>query len=412
MFLDCMASSDRHFGVALERIVGDVFRKAGWKVRRQVPAGDIQADILSDAGGRQYLVEVKSLSEGRRDRLIPLLAQAILQAKTAAAKCPSPTVPVAVVGSSRVSISVAEEARRFAARHAPEVGAGVVDAEGLRVFTGHGLERFNASPTPPTAAAVTPRAKPTQLFSDLNQWMLKVLVGQTLPQSSMRVPKGDFWNASQLAAAANVSIMSAVRFVRRLEDEGFRDERKGCIKLVRIEELFERWVTANREAYAQFPAHWIMERSREQLYAALAEFSGEGNDLSPPKTRRANRAVRAKVRCCLGLFGAADALGFGFVRGVPPHIWMERLDPDVLRRFGLEADDSPGPPDVYLRVPSNREAVFRAATAVEGVPVSDVLQIWLDVSTHPARGRAQADVIRKRVLGKLLEEPGQDGRSF
>ena len=151
------------------------------------------------------------------------------------------------------------------------------------MFTGHGLERFNASAAPRAAAAGSPRAKPTLLFSDLNQWMLKILVGQTLPKSSMRVPRGDFRNASQLAAAADVSIMSAVRFVRRLEDEGFRDERKGCIKLVRIEELFERWVTANREAYAQFPAHWIMERSREQLYAALAEFSGEGNDLSPPR---------------------------------------------------------------------------------------------------------------------------------
>ena len=124
------------------------------------PRGIFRQTSFLMPAGRQYLVEVKSLSEGRRDRLIPLLAQAILQAKTAAAKCPSPTVPVAVVGSSRVSNSVAEEARRFAARHAPEVGAGVVDAEGLRVFTGHGLERFNASPTPRTAAAVTPRARP------------------------------------------------------------------------------------------------------------------------------------------------------------------------------------------------------------------------------------------------------------
>ena len=407
-----MASSDRHFGVALERIVGNLFRKAGWKVRIQAPVGDIQADILADAGGRQYLVEVKSLSEGRGDRLIPLLAQAILQAKTAAENCSRHTVPVAVVGSSLVGASVAEEARRFAACHAPEVGAGVVDARGLRVFTGHGLERFNASPTLRAAAAVTPKAKPTQLFSDLNQWMLKILVGQTLPQSSLRVPKGEFRNASQLAVAANVSIMSAVRFVHRLNDEGFLHERRDYLKLVRVEELLERWVSANREAFAQFPARWIIERSEEQLSASLAGHSGEGNDLPTPKRRGSNLNVRAKVRCCLGLFAAADALGFGFVRGVPPHIWMEKLDPDVLRHFGLKADDSLGPPDVYVRVPSNREAVFRAATTADGVPVSDVLQIWLDVSTHPARGRAQADVIRKRALRTLRLGRRQDGRSF
>lgn len=392
--------------------MGDVFRKAGWKVRSQVPVGDTQADILAYAGGRQYLVEMKSLSEGRRDRLIPLLAKAILQAKTAADKCPCPTVPVAVVGSSWVGISVADEAMRFAARHAPEVGAGVVDAKGLRAFTGHGLERFNASPTVRAAAAVTPRAKPTRLFSDLNQWMLKILVGQTLPQSSLRVPRGEFRNASQLAEAASVSIMSAVRFVHRLNGEGFLHERRDCLELVRVDELLERWVSANREAFAQFPARWIIERSREQLLASLAEYSGEGNDLSTHQRRGANRNVRAKVRCCLGLFAAADALGFGFVRGVPPHVWMERLDPDVLRRFGLRVDDSPSPPDVYVRVPSNREAVFRAVATADGVPVSDVLQTWLDVSTHPARGRAQADVIRKRALRTLRLEQMQDSRSF
>lgn len=397
-----MASSDRHSGVAFERVVEDVFRKAGWKVRRQVPVGDIQADLLADAGGRQYLVEVKSLSEGRRDRLIPLLAQAILQSKTAAEKCPRPTVPVAVVASNRVPISVAEEARRFAGRHAPEVGAGVIDAEGLRVFTGHGLERLDASPTRRVMASVASRPKPAQLFTDLNQWMLKILVGQALPSLPLSIPKGEFRNASQLAAAANVSTMTAFRLVHRLTDEGFLDERQDHLKLVRIEELLERWVSANREAFAEIPARWIIRRSTEQLHASLAEYACECNGPSERKGGRKNLIVRARVRCCLGLFAAADALGFGFVRGVPPHIWMEKPEPDVLRRFGLTADDSPGPPDVYVRVPANREAVFRAATTADGVPVSDVLQIWLDVCPHPARGRAQADVIRKRALRPLL----------
>ena len=141
--------------------------------------GDFRADLLVDAGGRHYLVQVKSLSEGRRDRLIPLLAQAILQAKTAAAKCQRPTVPVAIVASNRVPASVAEEARRFAVRHAPEVGAGVIDAEGLRVFTGLGLDRLDASPTRRVTVSLGSRPKLPQLFSDLNQWMLKILVGQT-----------------------------------------------------------------------------------------------------------------------------------------------------------------------------------------------------------------------------------------
>jgi hypothetical protein len=31
--------------------------------------------------------------------------------------------------------------------------------------------------------------------------------------------------------------------------------------------------------------------------------------------------------------------------------------------------------------------VFRGAVTKNGVPVSDILQVWLDVSQHPSRGR-------------------------
>jgi hypothetical protein len=32
------------------------------------------------------------------------------------------------------------------------------------------------------------------------------------------------------------------------------------------------------------------------------------------------------------------------------------------------------------------------------------LQVWLDVSSHPARGEAQAEEIRHRVLAPIFEE--------
>jgi hypothetical protein len=38
------------------------------------------------------------------------------------------------------------------------------------------------------------------------------------------------------------------------------------------------------------------------------------------------------------------------------------------------------------------------------VPVADILQIWLDVSLHPARGEAQSEEIRHRALAQIFEE--------
>src|ERR1700677_2265548 len=72
-------------------ILADAFRNAGWRVRRHLPAG---ADFVLDAKGKTYVVELKAASEGRRDRLIPLLSQAILEARTFAQHLPEPAVPI------------------------------------------------------------------------------------------------------------------------------------------------------------------------------------------------------------------------------------------------------------------------------------------------------------------------------
>ncbi len=38
-----------------------------------------------------------------------------------------------------------------------------------------------------------------------------------------------------------------------------------------------------------------------------------------------------------------------------------------------------------------------------GMAASDVLQVWVDVAAHPSRGCEQADLIRKRVLCRIIE---------
>jgi hypothetical protein len=52
----------------------------------------------------------------------------------------------------------------------------------------------------------------------------------------------------------------------------------------------------------------------------------------------------------------------------------------------------------------NREAIFRACVSAEQAPITDILQVWLDVSTHPTRGREQALEIQRRVLKPLLRK--------
>jgi hypothetical protein len=187
-----------------DSIVAAAFQGAGWKVRWR-PGADAMQDFAVRSGSRQYVVEVKSAAEGRRDRLIPLLAQAILQAREFAQRSGENVAPLAVVAAKRIPAAVAEQIERFARDYAAGTAIGIVDAEGLRLFRGPGLESLNAKP-PKGRLALAVNVQPLpDLFSDLNQWMLKVLLGQGLPASLISIPRGPFRNASQLAAAAGVS---------------------------------------------------------------------------------------------------------------------------------------------------------------------------------------------------------------
>lgn len=384
----------------LERLLAGAFRRASWRVHRPRAGGEERRDLIVEGGGRKYLVEIKRSSEGRRDRLIPLLSQAILQARAYARQLPEDVVPVAVVGARHIPASVAKSVKEFAERFAPDAAVGVIDVEGLRAFVGHGLEVLNSMPaqSPHLRRQVAYQRLP-HLFSDLNQWMLKVLLAQWIPADLLSAPRARFRNASELAKAAGLSIMSAFRLVRQLANEGFLQEREGHLELVRIPELLSRWAAA-RQSAREFPVRWIIRKDRDELHAALksyaAKIAGAASD------RRSGQKLKRAPRVCLALFAAADALGFGFVHGVPPYIYLEREDFDLLRRFGLSAEGAEHSPDAYIRIPANAESVFRAAVVRKGVPVSDILQIWLDVSAHPSRGQAQADQIRRRALAALF----------
>lgn len=382
------------------RIIAELFRKAGWRVRPHPAYEDMRADLVVDWGKNRYVIEVKETSEGRRDRLVPLLSQAILQAQAFAHRFPEPAVPLAIVAAKQIPASVAEHLKHFAQRYAPDVGIGIIDLEGLRAFVGPGLEGLDAKPSRSAVREIAPPYHLPDLFSDLNQWMLKILLGQCLPDRMISVPRLQIRNASQLAAAADVSLMSASRLVNQLANRGFLEKSDEQLQITRIEELLDLWISDNRKAAKEIPARWIIKQGQDQLLSALREYASP----SPSTRRRSHSGVILKdlPRCCIGLFAAADALGLGFVKGVLPHIYLERLTLDSLNRLGLIIDHSSRPADVYIRIPVNREAIFRADVTYDGIPVSDVLQVWLDVSKHATRGREQAREIQRRVLKPLF----------
>ena len=393
-----MPAHRQNRGTGFANLLANALQKAGWHVQQPPESTDRGADLVARQGKKIYVFDLKASSEARKDRAIPLISQAILEAQRAAGQVSDRAIPVAVLASAHVSDSLAEDVKDFALRNAPDVGVGVIDATGFRRFTGHRLEALNAERSR-LIETTRKEASPGNLFSDLNQWMLKILLSRSIPNSLLSAPRGHYENVSQLAEAAGVSVMSAFRLVRQLSVEGFLEERSG-LRLVRTEELMERWLRASHYRAQETPARWILSGEKNPFHAALRSYASRmASSLSGSK-----HAGRVPPRLCLGLFAAAEVLGFKFVHGIQPHLYIERIDQEALRELGLSLETAAREADVFLRVPKYPEAVFRAAVERDGVPTSDILQVWLDVSNHPARGKAQANLLRKRVFSQVLDK--------
>jgi len=384
----------------LERLLAEAFRKGSWKVIAEHRNHDQMLDLSVVKQKHRYAIEFKTASEGRGDRLIPLLAQAILEAQAKARSLNRSMSPMAMVGAPRISESVAEEATSFASQYAPNIAIGLIDLEGFRMFRGPGLESLDARRVVVPRKLVVPvQGAPAHLFSDLNQWMLKVLLAPRLPEKFLSAPRMEYRNASQLAEAAQVSVMSAFRFVRQLEVDGFLDGSGGALRLVRVPELMRRWQAASLRPVRELAMRFIIRGNDDQFYQWLHSYVSK----SQPAASHSRPPKRPLPRVCLGLFAAADALGIGFVHGIAPYVYLERPGSNVIRQLGLQISDNSGPADVYVRFPGAREAIFRSAVEGDGLPASDILQVWLDVSSHPARGSAQAEEIRRRILSPIFK---------
>ena len=370
------ASGRKHRAQSLVR---QLFVDAGWSVDSGSWLGGFQPDFVAKQGRDAYAVKIKAAAEGRSDRLVPLLAQAILQAQRVAGQN---AAPLAVVAAPEIPRRAADHILRFAEEYAPDVTVGIVDFEGLRIFRGPRLEEFDAEPEHRASIGKVRPRQAGHLFADLNQWMLKVLLAPELPEELLSAPRGQYRNASQLARVAQVSVMSAFRFLQHLQDAGYLHESAAYLRLVRRAQLFELW-QAVAKPVKEVPVRFLLAGDpRLQL-----------------------RKMLDSGRACLALFAAADALELGFVEGVPPYVYVQRIQPSSLSAWKNVRPCAPGePPHVIVRQAPAPQSVFRGIVRRDGMASCDVLQVWIDVASHPARGREQAKHIRSRVLDGLINK--------
>ena len=105
----------------------------------------------------------------------------------------------------------------------------------------------------------------------------------------------------------------------------------------------------------------------------------------------------------LGLFAAAEALAVGHVRGVPPYVYV--YDLDVASHWKeLKPARNGEKPDLLLQQIRFPQSIGTGAVQRKGMYITDILQVWLDVSAHPARGAEQAAELENGILANVIGE--------
>ncbi len=366
-----------------EALVADLFEASGWDVDRSPECGRKRMDMIARRGVQCFIVEIKALAEGRADRVIPLLSQTILQAQANAINAGN-AKPLAVISVDNASQSLLKQVASFVEQYAPKVAVGLVSKGGLRYFKGEGLEELNAEPEDSRWYESAPSNQPVNLFSDLNQWMLKVLLALEIPDHLLQAPRQKYQSGFALAEAAKVSPMSASRFLKQLRNEGYLDDSSRYIALVRRAELFRRWRSASMRPSPELPMRFLIRgTAQQQIRSLVASHEGEA---------------------CIGLFGAADALRLGHVSGVPSYIYVHKLPrPGDKKWRALIAASPSDMPDLIVRQALSPKSIFRGAVHQDGMFASDVIQVWLDVANHPSRGEEQADLIYEKVIRPIIK---------
>ena len=320
------------------------------KVALEAPhrRGDADIVLRVRAGRRtvRLLGEIKSVGEPR------YLAQAITALTLATRKTPG-SYPVVIAPY------IAPEGQRLCR----EAGVGYLDLAGnayLR-FDGILVDRHTATP-PPRA-----RARLRRLFAPRSSRVSRVLLENT----------GRTWTLAALATEAGLSLRTVHLVVNALEEKALAETPRGALRLTKPGELLDIWAEQYRLDVHR--RHTFYTFARDPLEVAR---------------RLAAHAADHQEPAALTLHSGA-ALVAPFVRSPDLHAYIAGDLERLVAAVDLRPVESGG--TVHLFQPYDAGVFYRVQTR-ESLPVVCATQLYLDLLHYPARGREQAEVLRRQVL--------------
>jgi len=232
-------------------------------------------------------------------------------------------------------------------------------------------------------------------FGDLDQWLLKVLLFSRSQGSEWGGPRGAIRNLAQLARLAAVAPPLVYRWAAAVERSGYLAKAMGRIPVLQEEErLLTEWCgryrISDNEALACVPV--FGERIDAKF---LAEFLDRLRQLPADAPAFALTGHQA---CRLFRLKHSDARSI--------HLYVSGDPSALLEKLQVVPSSSASAPVVLLR-PRYPRSALGGVSRMDGVPVCDALQVYLDLYHLPDRGREQAEVVHERILTAVLRQAAE-----
>lgn len=185
---------------------------------------------------------------------------------------------------------------------------------------------------------------------------------------------GKEWTMQELSNYSSVSLAQVYKVLENLDAENYLVKKRGGTRLSDPSGLLDLLSEKYRYDRQEMTGYYSPLKGYDQVFPNLRQLP----DVDYAVT-----------------LGAAAQTVLPTVRSTDVYIYVR--DADVIKN-ALELEPVEFGGNVYLITPQE-DGVLRHIRTIDGVKVVSNLQLYLDLYSHPRRGREQADAIREKILG-------------
>lgn len=344
--------------------------------------------IFRKEGAAPLAVEMRVLNAYRSQEFRALIGDAILRNRYGESERQVEKEFFLAIMLKRISPMIVKDLQDYAQRYLPSLNWLAVDevGQGQAWFSGV-QESISLSDAFRQEVDGKVQSSPGNIFSQKNQWLFKILLLAGIDKQYWGGPSRVPGSISELAQISGVPQPSVSSFVMKAESAGFLKRSRGGFHIIRYHELLDEWFYS------------VKQRRRYEVGARFL-YGEEPDERFVDKMREYCHKAKSGVDGPVLIAGhhlACHLLKLGRSNVQFAKIYANRPVEEMMSELDLARDES-SDPQLVLAVPPIAQPVFAGHVVCDGIPVSDVLQCYLDVRSSLARGNEQAEFILEKIL--------------